>query len=137
MTRFAPASEAASEWPAQAAQAVEPGYEPIVVWIDDPDLAEMIPSFLENRIRDLAALRGAGAAQDCAAVRRLGHDMKGTGAGYGFDGITRIGAELERAAIRGDLDAIRCAVEELADFLARVEVRVGAPPDLERPGVHP
>lgn len=110
---------------------------PIVVWIDDPELEEMIPLFLENRHKDVAALREAVAAGDAAVVRRLGHNMKGAGAGYGFDRISAIGATLERAAIDEDRGAMRDAARDLARFLERVEVRLGEPPAPHGPEVRP
>jgi hypothetical protein len=48
--------------------------------------------------------------------------MKGSGGGYGFDGITDIGGDIEVAATHSDPIAIRTHVEALALYLARVEV---------------
>jgi hypothetical protein len=56
-------------------------------------------------------------------VRRIGHGLKGVGGGYGFDEITRIGAELERAGRDGRLAAAHGLVEALAEYLDTVEIR--------------
>ena len=58
-------------------------------------------------------------------IRRLGHDMKGAGEAYGFGGITRIGAALERDALARDGAATRRRLDELASYLGRVEPRAG------------
>jgi hypothetical protein len=55
-------------------------------------------------------------------VRVTGHSMKGTGGGYGFDGLSEIGASIESAAKSGDLDAARSGLERLVDYLERVEI---------------
>ncbi len=88
----------------------------------DPELADLIPGFLENRWKDVTAILEALARSDFETVRVLGHSMKGSGAGYGFDAITEIGAALERAAKQGDATGVRTSLEDLSRYLARVEV---------------
>ena len=95
---------------------------PVVI---DPDLAELIPGFLNNRRRDVEKLRGLLAARDFAEILRIGHSMKGAGGGYGFDPITDIGGAIERAAGAADGAAIEQRVAELEDYLARVDVVMG------------
>jgi hypothetical protein len=46
--------------------------------------------------------------------------MKGSGGGYGFDTITRLGGEMEQAARAGDGTKVLALADELEDFLARV-----------------
>lgn len=88
----------------------------------DPDLADLIPGFLENRRKDVTAMQEALGRGDFEAVRILGHSMKGAGGGYGFDAITEIGAALEQAAKGRNPDGIRKGLSDLASYLARVEV---------------
>jgi HPt (histidine-containing phosphotransfer) domain-containing protein len=88
----------------------------------DPGLEEIVPGFLENRRRDVQTLETALQQNDLAMIRMIGHRMKGDGGGYGFDAISMIGAALEQAAAREDLDAMRRHTAELIDFLARVTV---------------
>jgi hypothetical protein len=47
--------------------------------------------------------------------------MKGSGGGYGFARITRIGASLEEAAARADAGEIRSRCDELDGYLAELE----------------
>lgn len=95
---------------------------PVVV---DPDLAELIPGFLNNRRRDVDKLRTLLAADNFADIRMIGHSMKGAGGGYGFDPITDIGGAIERAALAPDRVAIEQGIAQLADYLARVDVVMG------------
>ena len=88
----------------------------------DPGLEEIVPGFLENRRRDVQALKAALQQSDLAQIRMIGHRMKGDGGGYGFDAISRMGAALEQAAAREDRSAIRRHTAELIDFLDRVTV---------------
>ena len=84
------------------------------------ELRDLIPRFLANRRLETEQLRAAVVRGDLEAARRIGHTLKGVGGGYGFDEITRLGAEIERHAARGE--DIRGPVEELAEYLELVEV---------------
>jgi HPt (histidine-containing phosphotransfer) domain-containing protein len=87
----------------------------------DPSLEDLIPGYLEKRRQDLPTLAEALAAGDYKTVRRLGHNLKGTGSGYGFKVISEIGAQIEEAAKLEDRTAIHDKVEELTRYLFCVE----------------
>ncbi len=91
----------------------------------DPDLAELVPGFLNNRRRDVDKLTALLKAGNFTDIRMIGHSMKGAGGGYGFDPITDIGAAIERAALVADSKIIQAGIEQLADYLARVDVVLG------------
>ena len=88
----------------------------------DPDLADLIPGFLDNRRKDIAVMQEALKHDDFETVRLLGHSMKGAGGGYGFDGITDIGAALEEAAKDNNPGTVLRGLSDLAAYLDRVEV---------------
>jgi HPt (histidine-containing phosphotransfer) domain-containing protein len=98
--------------------------EPIIVTVD-PDLEALIPGFLDNRRKDLAALREALQRGDCQALQFTGHSLKGVGGGYGFNGLSEIGARIESLAKTRDVAGIGPQVDALADYLGRVQVRFG------------
>ena len=88
----------------------------------DPDLADLIPGFLENRRKDITAMLAALDRGDFETVRILGHSMKGAGGGYGFNAVTEIGAALEQAAKNQDRGTVRALVDGLGAYLDRLEV---------------
>ncbi len=90
-----------------------------IVYVDS-DLREIIPGFLDHRRGDITTMDGAVEEGDFETIRVLGHDMKGSGGGYGFDGITDIGQSLEQAAKDQDQTGIRKLVQELANYVERV-----------------
>jgi len=61
-------------------------------------------------------------ANDWDAARRLGHQFKGSGTGYGFPEITQIGAAVESAAMGSDEPEIRSKLLSLAHYLDEVEI---------------
>jgi HPt (histidine-containing phosphotransfer) domain-containing protein len=95
--------------------------DPINVHIDR-ELEDLIPGFLNNRQKDIQALMAAVGERDFASVRMIGHRLKGTGGGYGFDRITEIGQQIESAGIEEDVDAVSRHVEELDNYMGRVQV---------------
>jgi HPt (histidine-containing phosphotransfer) domain-containing protein len=92
----------------------------IVVEID-AELKEIIPDFMDLTRKDVESLRDALAHGDTAQLARLGHSLKGAGASYGFNDISRIGIEIEKKAKAGTID-VGGLIEELADHLERIEI---------------
>ena len=101
---------------------LDPGSEnaPPGVVVIDPDIQDLVPRFLENqlaRAKLVVDLTGSG---DFETVRRIGHNMKGTGKGYGFEVISSFGESLERAATRCARAEVTRIAKELEEYLAEV-----------------
>ncbi len=88
----------------------------------DRSLEDLIPRYLERRRGDIQAIQGAIALGDLATVQSLGHSMKGSGGGYGFQEITRFGGEIEVAAVAGDGAAVLESVAALTGYLDGVQI---------------
>ena len=88
----------------------------------DPELAELIPGYLLHREEDVKALHAALFSGDYALIERLGHTMKGSGGGYGFNAISEIGERMEEAAHRKNPEEIQKELKKLEEYLAGVEV---------------
>lgn len=88
----------------------------------DPEIADLVPGFLENRHKDIKSMDEALARGDFETIQTLGHSMKGAGGSYGFDAITDIGKSLEQAAKAKDAGGIKKSVQELSAYLDHVEV---------------
>ena len=86
------------------------------------DLEPLIPRYLDRRHKEIETFRAQLAAADFEALRIGGHSLKGSGGGYGFPDLTRIGAAIETAAKAGDAAAIQNALAEYTDYMQRVEV---------------
>ncbi|MCG6551041.1 MAG: Hpt domain-containing protein [Candidatus Magnetominusculus sp. LBB02] len=93
----------------------------IVITIDN-DLADLIPGYLANRRNDIDKMNSAIDAADFETVRVIGHQLKGSGGGYGFDFITDAGAAVEQAAKNKDVNSIRRHIAALGDYLNRLEI---------------
>ncbi len=107
---------------APAARNGESGRRGTILVRANPKLADLIPQFLQNRRHDVNAMLDALDGSDFAIVENLGHGMKGAGGSWGFQGITDIGAALERAAESADNEESRKWVGELSRYLDCVEI---------------
>ena len=87
---------------------------------DDPDMRELVVEFvasLDQRISQLHALLLEG---DTAGLQRVAHQLKGAGGGYGFDAISGLAGEVERA-LEDDLslEEVRARVQRLVVMCRR------------------
>ena len=93
-----------------------------VITIEDPEIAPLVPEFMENRRADVVAFRDALRAGDYGRIRSAAHKMKGSGRGYGFSVVSRIGADLELAAHRQETEKVTDLIDELDAYLQKVHV---------------
>ncbi len=61
---------------------------------------------------------------DFEAVTILGHNLRGSGGGFGFQTITDLGAGLEQASEDTDVDGARKLLSELSSYLDSVEIAI-------------
>jgi len=88
----------------------------------DGDLEDLIPGFLDNRRKDIESLKEALSVKNIESLKSIGHSLKGVGGGYGFDGLSEIGAEIESKAKSDDITGMNTLIENLTDYLDRVEI---------------
>ena len=129
--RAADLARGASPTPIVAMTAFDSGDEPLdeprptddaVVHIDDPEIAPLVPEFLEHRRAEVAMFRDALEARDFSRIQSTAHKLKGTGRGYGFPAMSRLGAELEIAAHQQDVNRMSQLIAELDFYLGRVRI---------------
>lgn len=86
----------------------------------DPDMVELVQTFVCDLQGRIDALRTAGDAGDWAEVRRLAHQLVGAGGGYGFGEISTAAAEVESGIRDGcPAEQIRAALDEMISLCLR------------------
>jgi len=93
----------------------------IIIEVEE-DIKELIPTYLKNMKNNVKFFRNMLEKDDFGHIRERGHNIKGSGGGYGFDRISEIGREIEMAAREENKEAIIKEVDSLDDFLDRLEV---------------
>ena len=87
-------------------------------------LAERIPAYLENCRHNVIVMREALDRADFEPVTILGHNLRGSGGGFGFQAITDLGAGLEQASEDTDVDGVHRLLSELSSYLDSVEFAI-------------
>ncbi len=86
------------------------------------DLKTLIPSFLNNRKKDLTDLNAAVASKDFKTLERIGHILKGVSASYGFDKLGEYGSSLEAHARTQALSECAADIALMATYMKDVVV---------------
>ena len=86
------------------------------------EIKDLIPGYLVDINNKVDVILVLLENHDFVRIETLGHGLSGSGGAYGFDVISEIGEFLEQAAQERNEEQIRKCVDELKDYLERVEV---------------
>ncbi len=90
---------------------------------DMPDeLKALIPDYVRAVKQYAGEMSSLLEAENFDSIRSVAHNIKGTGASYGFPELTHLAAALENSAKTADAGAVTWDLVELADFLERVPI---------------
>ena len=78
----------------------------------------LVPNYLASKAKQIEEARASLAAGEFAPIRRFGHNLKGTGKGYGFPAMEDLGREIERAAAEADAARIAEQLDALHRFVS-------------------
>jgi PAS domain S-box-containing protein len=87
-----------------------------------PGLEEIGPEYLAHRRAELPGMMELLQSSDFKTLAVLGHDLKGTGASYGFPDLTRLGSAIEHSAHEADMGALGVQLAELGEYLGQIEL---------------
>lgn len=93
-----------------------------LIEVSDPFARRLIGKYLANRKQDVGKLTLALSEGDFKTIKIAGHNLYGSGATYGLEGISSLGASIERAALDEDPARIAQLIDEMRDFLQTMKV---------------
>ncbi len=97
---------------------------PETIEIEMPEgLEKRVPVYLASRKNELQTLAESLAASDFQKIQVLAHNIKGTGASYGFEDLTNLGAAMEESAKDEDTMALQRDFAALEEYLSKVRLR--------------
>lgn len=89
----------------------------------DSELKDILPGFIENRIKDIEALTKALAENDFSTIEKIGHRVSGSSGGYGFGELGKIAKEIESNCKEGKFEKIPNLVRDFKSFMDNVEIQ--------------
>lgn len=99
------------------------GTRPIAI---SQQVMALVPQYLASKEKQIEEARQALAARDFGPIRRFGHNLKGTGRGYGFPAMEDLGREIERGAAQADADRIAEQLDALHRFVTESAAMLAA-----------
>ncbi len=93
-------------------------------YLDDPEMMELVRSFIDELPRHIGELEAAWRAANIEAVQRIAHQLKGASGGYGFAVVGDAAAELESAVKSADhdLSSVQRELDQLLDLCNRASL---------------
>jgi len=82
----------------------------------------LLRRYLDRRRGELAQLREALERSDFELIRRIGHNLRGSGAAYDLIRISALGERLELAAEQSAQGGLTAIIAELEQFLDSVTI---------------
>ena len=88
----------------------------------DQELLDVIDNYIGSVKNDCQAVKQALKENDFKKIYGIGHDLKGSGSGYGLDQITEIGRNICNLAQENKSKDILTQVRHLEDYLGRINM---------------
>lgn len=82
----------------------------------------MLTAYISRCLASLPNAKAALERSDYGHVRVFGHQLKGSGGGYGIPALTEMGLLIEGAAKQGDADKLHCHLDALEAYLSRLDI---------------
>ncbi len=101
-------------------QVSEPIYSDLAQ--SDPAFSEIVELFVDGLTQRLDAMQDALQANDMNCLRRLAHQLKGSGGGHGYPVLSQNASDLEQQVLQGATGEITRGLDELASLVARIQV---------------
>lgn len=86
-------------------------------YFNDPEFQALIREYLDYLVESLSSLQGNLNKRNYRSVQEFGHNLKGSGGGYGFDDLSSLGDSMEMAAEEEDRAAIETLIGKLKGLL--------------------
>jgi len=97
-----------------------------VVDVSEEVLA-LVPQYLESKHKQIEEARDSLISGNFGSIRSFGHNLKGTGRGYGFPAIEELGQGIEKAAVEANVDRIAEQLDALHRFVTESAAVIANP----------
>jgi CheY-like chemotaxis protein len=90
------------------------------IFYDDPEMKDLINEFTRRLPDTIRVMSEALASRQFDELKRLAHQLRGAGGGYGYPSLTEKAGKLEKAITADDLATMTSALMELGEAAHRI-----------------
>lgn len=91
---------------------------------ESPELWEVVEEFVRSLPIRVTAMQEALRDGALDRLRTHAHQLKGAGASYGYEAITRQAAEIEQAVHDGTMDRLSDKIADVTDLVSKIQQRL-------------
>ena len=91
-------------------------------YLNDPEFIPIRQAYLDDLRSKAPEILTAAQTGDYPPVRSFGHNLKGNGTSYGFQRISELGTDIEKAAMNQDQDILLDRLPKLIEFLDEIKL---------------
>jgi HPt (histidine-containing phosphotransfer) domain-containing protein len=84
--------------------------------------SEVLKRYLDRRVVEISACEHALVSKEYASLLKMGHQLKGNGATFGYPALSDLGRKLENAAIASDHQTMTKTLAEISIFIKKILV---------------
>ncbi len=88
----------------------------------DAGLKDYIPIYLGKRLKEVSLMNSLVEIGGYTDIKRLGHNLKGSAASFGFVEIGIIGANIELAALEENGESIKGFASKIGDYINNLDI---------------
>ncbi|MFH1853380.1 MAG: Hpt domain-containing protein [Candidatus Neomarinimicrobiota bacterium] len=86
-------------------------------YLNDPEFQELIRQYVQYLSDNLPEVKRNLTEKDYLKIQKFGHNLKGSGGGYGLNEISAIGQKIEETAKLQDYEKIKELIDEFDQLL--------------------
>lgn len=88
----------------------------------DGELTELTPKFLQSQFDNVDKIKKFLVSKNYSAIKKIGLTMRNTGSVYGFNEISILGKEIEKASEDNNSEKIEVLANGLVEYLNRIKI---------------
>lgn len=86
----------------------------------DPGIRALLPNYIRRRESDMEAIERLFKRKDYAEIAVLAHNMRGSGAAYGYPRISELGGQIEKAVEANNVENLTSLIDELSAYVKQM-----------------
>ena len=92
-------------------------------YLNDPEFQELVREYIQYLSDNLVEIKEDLNNSDYLKVQKFGHNLKGSGGGYGLMEMSKIGQKIEEAAISHELNLLNELITQFEVDLKSAKIK--------------